>query len=129
VRILVDTHVWLWMWGEPERLRNDARTLLEDSANELNVSAASAWEIATKHAAGRLRLPTSAEAWLTDPVHRDDVTELPITFAHAIRAGILPPHHGDPFDRMLVAQAQLEGLVLVTADPKIAAYDVDRLPA
>ena len=87
MRVLLDTHVWLWKWGEPERLRNEARTIVEDPATELNVSAVSAWEIAAKHAAGRLRLPSSPEAWLTDPRHRRDVTELPITFEHAIRAG------------------------------------------
>jgi len=129
MRVLLDTHVWLWMWGEPERLRNEARTIVEDPATELFVSAVSAWEIATKHAAGRLRLPATAEEWLLDPRHRRDVTELPITFDHAIRAGGLPPHHRDPFDRMLVAQAQVEGLVLASADPKLAAYEIESLPA
>ncbi len=129
MRVLLDTHVWLWMWGEPERLRNEVRTILEDPATELNVSAVSAWEIATKHAAGRLRLPSPAEEWLTEPRHRQEVTELPITFAHAIRAGALPPHHRDPFDRMLVAQAQIEGLILVSADSKVTAYEVESLRA
>ena len=129
MRVLLDTHVWLWMWGEPERLRNEARTIVEDPATELNVSAVSAWEIATKYAAGRLRLPTSPEAWLMDPRHRRDMTELPITFEHAIRAGALPNHHGDPFDRMLVAQAQIESLVLLSADQKIAAYEVEAVRA
>ena len=129
MRVLLDTHVWLWMWGEPERLRNEARIVVEDPATELNVSAVSALEIATKHAAGRLRLPASAEEWLIDLRHRRDVTELPITFAHAIRAEALPPHHRDPFDRMLVAQAQIEGLVLLSADPKLAAYEVEALQA
>ena len=64
-----------------------------------------------------------------DPRHRRDLAELPITFAHAVRAGDLPPHHRDPFDRMLVAQAQIESLVLVSADPKIAAYEVEALRA
>lgn len=129
MRILLDTHVWLWMWGEPERLRNRARTILEDPATELHVSAVSAWEIATKSAAGRLRLPASAEDWLLDPRHRRDVRELPISFAHAIRAATLPPHHRDPFDRMLVAQAQAEGLTLMSADRQLAAYAVDAIPA
>jgi PIN domain nuclease of toxin-antitoxin system len=66
MRVLLDTQVWLWMWGEPERLRNEARTIV-DPATELHVSAVSAWEIATKFNAGRLRLPNSAEAWLSDP--------------------------------------------------------------
>lgn len=129
MRVLLDTHVWLWMWGEPDRLRNEARTVIEDPANELFVSAVSAWEIATKHAAGRLRLPATAEEWLSDPRHRRDVTELPITFDHAIRAGALPPHHRDPFDRMLIAQAQVEGLVLASADAKLGAYAIESLPA
>ena len=129
MRVLLDTHVWLWMWGAPERLRNEARTLLERSSTELHVSAASAWEIATKAAAGRLRLPGSPEQWLTDPRHRSDITEVPINFDHAARAGTLPPHHRDPFDRILVAQAQIEDLVLVSADPKLAAYEVENLPA
>jgi PIN domain nuclease of toxin-antitoxin system len=129
VRVLLDTNVWLWMWGDPDRLRSEARTVIEDPATELNVSAVSAWEITTKVAAGRLRLPTSAEDWLTDPRHRRDVAELSISFAHVIRAGTLPPHHRDPFDRMLVAQAQVEGLVLVSADRKLAAYEVDALRA
>lgn len=129
MRVLLDTQVWLWMWGEPERLRSEARTIVENPETELHVSAVSAWEIAAKVAAGRLRLPTSAEAWLSDRRHRRDVTELPIAFDHAIRAGALPPHHRDPFDRMLVAQAQIEGLVLMTADRQLAAYEVDSLPA
>ncbi len=96
---------------------------------DVHVSAVSAWEIATKHAAGRLKLPASAEVWLSDPRHRRDVTELPISFEHVVRAGALPTHHRDPFDRMLVAQAQSEELVLVSADRQFAAYEVPRLPA
>ena len=129
MRVLLDTHVWLWMWGEPERLRNDARTIVEDPETELHVSVASAWEIATKSAVGRLELPGGADAWLSEPRHRRDVTELPITFEHAIRAGGLPPHHRDPFDRMLVAQAQAEGLVLMSADRQLSTYDVESMPA
>jgi PIN domain nuclease of toxin-antitoxin system len=103
--------------------------VIEDAGTELNVSAISAWEIATNAAAGRLRLPTSAADWLSDPRHRRDMIELPISFAHAIRAGTLPQHHRDPFDRMLVAQAQVEGLVLISADAKLTAYEVEALQA
>ena len=129
MRVLLDTHVWLWMWGEPQRLRNEARDVLEDPATDLHVSAASAWEIATKHAVGRLRLPTGPDEWLTDERHMDDVVEVPIRFPHAIRAAGLPPHHRDPFDRILIAQAQIEELVLVTADARLAAYEVETLRA
>ena len=129
MRVLLDTHVWLWMWSQPQALRNETRALLEDPTTEVCVSAVSAWEISTKEAAGRLRLPTAAASWLADPRHRDDVVELPITFEHAIRAGELPPHHRDPWDRMLVAQAQAEAIPLVTADQSIVAYEVEVLRA
>lgn len=129
MRYLLDTHVWLWMWGEPQKLRNDARAIIEAPANALLVSAASAWEIATKAAAGRLRLTVSADEWLSDPRHLDDVEELPINLAHATRAGVLPALHRDPFDRILVAQAQLEDLAIITADPQIAAYEVQLVGA
>lgn len=129
MRVLIDTHVWLWMWGEPEKIRNDARDVLEDSGTELVVSAASAWEISVKAAAGRLRLPVPPAAWLSDPRHRRDVSELPITFDHAARAGGLPEHHRDPFDRILAAQAMVEGLPLVTADPKLTSYEIEVIRA
>lgn len=129
MRVLLDTHVWLWMWSEPESIRNEVRDVLEDPETEVHVSAVSAWEIAVKHAAGRLRLPGSAEAWLSDPRHRRDLSELPIGFDHAVRAGALPPHHRDPFDRMLIAQAQAEDLVLVSADRQVTVYDVQVLAA
>lgn len=122
---LLDTQVWLWMRNEPEKLRSEARTIIEHPENRLHISAATAWEIATKATVGRLRLPVAAEDWLTDARRLVDVTQLPITFAHAARAGMLPRLHRDPFDRMLVAQAQLEGLTLITSDAQVAAYDID----
>lgn len=129
MRYLLDTNVWLWMWTEPEKLRTEARMIIEDPANELHVSAVSAWEIATKASAGRLTLPTSVGEWLADPRHLAEVTQLPITFAHASRAGTLPPVHRDPFDRMLVAQAQIENLTVITADAQVAAYAVEAVRA
>lgn len=115
------------MWGEPQRLKPHARDILEDASTDVYVSAASAWEIATKAAAGRLRLPAPADEWLADPRHLEDVVEVPIRFPHAVRAATLPQHHRDPFDRMLVAQAQLEDLRLISADPKLAAYEVETI--
>ena len=129
MRVLLDTHVWLWMWGEPEKLRNEAREIVEDPANELHVSAVSAWEISVKASAGRLTLSAPAADWLADPRHLADVTQLPITFAHAGVAGMLPPLHRDPFDRMLAAQAQVEGLAIITADRQLASYGVETIPA
>lgn len=125
MRYLLDTSVWLWMWNEPERLRNDARTIVEDPGNQLYVSSATAWEIATKASADRLELPAPVGEWLSDPRRLAEVTQLPITFAHASRAGTLPPLHRDPFDRMLVAQAQIENLTVITSDAKVAAYGID----
>jgi len=129
VSYLLDTNVWLWMWNEPENLRSEARQIIEDPAHALFVSAVSAWEIATKAAAGRLTLPTSVGEWLADPRHLAEVTQLPITFAHASRAGTLPAIHRDPFDRMLVAQAQIEHLTVVTADAQVASYDIQAVRA
>lgn len=88
------------------------------------VSAASIWEVAIKRAAGRLQAPKDMEGLVRD----SGLGRLPITFGHATAAGALPRLHGDPFDRMLVAQAQLEGLTIATADPEIARYDVSVLP-
>lgn len=129
MRYLLDTNVWLWMWTEPRNLRPRARRIVENPKCELFVSAVSAWEIATKASSGRLRLPTPVGEWLADPRHLADVTQLSVTFAHASRAGTLPPIHRDPFDRMLVAQAQLENLVVITSDAQVAAYDVEAVRA
>jgi PIN domain nuclease of toxin-antitoxin system len=129
VSYLLDTNVWLWMWNEPENLRSEARQIIEDPAHTLHVSAASAWEIATKASAGRLTLPTPVGEWLADPRHLAEVTQLPITFAHASRAGTLPAIHRDPFDRMIVAQAQIEHLTVITADAQVAAYHVEAVRA
>ncbi len=127
-RILLDTHVWLWMNGEPERLSSTARDLLSDADNVLFLSAASVWEIAIKVASRKLVLPEPPERYITDRLFKNQVTSLPIHHGHALHAAALPEHHRDPFDRMLVAQAQLEGLQLMTVDKKVARYDVDILP-
>jgi PIN domain nuclease of toxin-antitoxin system len=121
-RLLLDTHVFLWWRGEPARLSPAVRSRIA-SADVVFVSAASAWEAAIKAALGRLELPDTLEAG----VLASGFERLPIAFSHAHRAGALPPHHGDPFDRMLVAQAQAEGLTLVTHDRLIEPYDVEIL--
>ncbi|MGH9410384.1 MAG: type II toxin-antitoxin system VapC family toxin [Vicinamibacterales bacterium] len=125
MRILLDTQCWLWMALAPGRLSPDARMLLESREHMVYFSAASAWEIAIKHALGKLRLPDAPEAYVPDRVAVLAVQPLPIDHAHALRVSALPPHHRDPFDRLLVAQAQIEGLTILTSDPQIRAYDVD----
>jgi PIN domain nuclease of toxin-antitoxin system len=124
LRILLDTHSWLWMVGEPERLSEPSRQLLRDPKSELFFSAASTWEIAIKFAAGKLRLPRPPASLVGEWLAEDRLSALPILHAHALHAGELPPHHRDPFDRLLVAQARIEGLTLLTADRRLAKYDV-----
>lgn len=125
MRLLLDTHTFLWSLTEPQRLSEHARRVLENAQNEVFVSSVSAWEIAVKRAIGKLKAPNSLEAGLTE----QGFTPLPLTFFHAERAGTLPPIHGDPFDRMLVAQAQAEGLIIVTRDRHLSRYDVPTMSA
>jgi PIN domain nuclease of toxin-antitoxin system len=121
-RLLLDTHVFLWWRGEPSRLASEARSRIA-SADIVFVSTASAWEAAIKISMGRLELPDTIEAG----VLASGFEKLLITFAHAERVASLPHHHRDPFDRLLVAQAQVEGLTLVTHDRVLEAYDVEIL--
>ena len=127
--ILLDTHCWVWLNSEPERFSPPTLSLLESGETDLLFSAASAWEISIKHASGKLRLPTSPREFVETRVESLRTKALPITFHHALRAGALPRHHGDPFDRLLVAQAQVEGVPIVTADPQLRRYDVELIDA
>jgi PIN domain nuclease of toxin-antitoxin system len=129
VRILLDTQCWLWMALSPERFSPRGRRLVEDQRNVLYLSAASAWEIAIKHALGKLRLPEPPISYVPDRVAALGVQPLPIEHEHALHVATLPPHHRDPFDRLLVAQAQLDDLPILTADPLIEAYDVTTIAA
>jgi len=118
VNLLLDTHVLIW-WDEGRRLVAQARRAIEQ-ADAVYVSAASAWEVAIKMALGRLRPTRTVE----EAVAESGFLELPVTFRHAHRIEALPPHHRDPFDRMLVAQAEVEELTLVTHDPVFAQYGI-----
>jgi PIN domain nuclease of toxin-antitoxin system len=118
VRLLLDTHTFLWWCGDDPRLGDVERQSIRDGANEVFLSAASVWEMAIKQAIGRLQVPEPASA----AVARLGIEPLPIAFAHAEATALLPPLHRDPFDRLLVAQARAEGLTLVTRDPLIRAY-------
>ncbi len=119
-RLLLDTHVFLWWRANDSRLGREAVATIA-TAGAVFVSAASVWEAAIKQALGRLRLPDRFEKG----VEESGFERLAITFTHAERVGGLPHHHGDPFDRMLVAQAQEEGLALVTHDRKLEPYEVE----
>lgn len=121
-RLLLDTHVFLWWRSEPSRLSPEVRSRIA-TAELVFVSAASAWEAGIKVALDRLDLPDTVEAG----VLASGFEKLLITFPHAERAASLPAHHRDPFDRMLVAQAQIEDLILVTHDGLLKPYDVEIL--
>lgn len=129
MRILLDTHVWLWMRSAPERLAAPARARLEDGANELFLSVASAWEIAIKYRLGKLRLPEPPARFIPGRMVALRVAALPVELRHTFEVAVLPMHHADPFDRLLVAQARVDRLRLCTADRSLAAYDVELLEA
>jgi PIN domain nuclease of toxin-antitoxin system len=121
MKLLLDTHLLLWAGGEPRRLPTLARALIKDPKNELMFSAASLWEIAVKRQLGRedFRVdPRLLRRALLDNSYR----ELPITGEHTVAIDSLPSIHKDPFDRILVAQAMVEGVPLLTADPIVARY-------
>lgn len=129
VRVLLDTQAWLWMLMAPRRFSREALRLVERRANVLVLSAVSAWEIGIKHGLGRLELPGAPESLVPDMMLRTGVEALPISHAHALRAGVLPPHHRDSFDRLLVAQAQIEKLPILSSDTQISQYDVEVIAA
>lgn len=120
-RVLLDTHVWLWWQTGDRRLGPQARAVITKT-DEVRFSAASAWEISIKAALGKLTLPANAD--VSRELERDGFIPLPISIAHAEALRDLPSLHRDPFDRMLVVQAQVEGLALLTADPALRAYGV-----
>jgi PIN domain nuclease of toxin-antitoxin system len=124
MKLLIDTHCWLWLVAEPERLRRDVVEALFAEDNEVHVSAASAWEIVIKHALGKLSLPLPPAEYLPSRMAALGHLSLPVEQHHALRVAALPAHHKDPFDRILVAQAQAEDMRIVTADRLLAAYDV-----
>jgi PIN domain nuclease of toxin-antitoxin system len=126
VRVLLDTHIFLWANTEPERLGGQ-RSLLEDGAVGLIVSAASSWEIGIKHGLGRLNLPEEPRRYVPERLRRLGAEPLAIEHGHALAVAELPPLHRDPFDRLLVAQAKLLDVPIVTADPRIAQYQVQTL--
>jgi PIN domain nuclease of toxin-antitoxin system len=125
VRILTDTHAMLWWLRDDSRLSRRARRILGDGANELVWSIASSWEVAVKLGLGKLELGRPLHRLFADLVTRQGVVVLPISHEHCARIAELPLHHRDPFDRMLVAQAQEQGVPILTGDPKLAAYEVE----
>jgi PIN domain nuclease of toxin-antitoxin system len=124
LKLLLDTQCWLWMQATPERFSETARLQIDDPDNVLLLSPVSAWEIATKHALGRLTLPTPPAEYVPSRMKSSGVDALPLQHSHALQVATLPWHHRDPFDRLLIAQAQVEDIPILSADRQLADYDV-----
>lgn len=127
MRLLLDTHTFLWWCANDPNLSPLARKHIADGSNEVFLSAVSAWEIAIKSRLGKLALPDKPEAFITAMLKRHGFSVLAISMRHVMADYDLPAHHSDPFDRLLIAQATIEGLNLVSNDIKMAAYAVEIL--
>lgn len=127
MKLLLDTQCWLWWFTEPERLNEDIVTQIADEANELWFSVASIWEIGIKASIGKLPLPEPLDSYISSRMAELGVQLLDIKANHAVKVSSLPLHHRDPFDRMLIAQAIIENMTLVTADSMFKQYDVSVL--
>ncbi|MBM3152940.1 MAG: type II toxin-antitoxin system VapC family toxin [Chloroflexi bacterium] len=127
MKALLDTHAFLWWNTEDSQLSARAMKFIADGKNEILLSAASAWEIAIKAAKGRLALPEEPALYVVSRMNLNRFQPLPMEVSHALKVHDLPQHHADPFDRLLVAQAQLESLPLITKDEEIQKYDVETI--
>ena len=125
MKLLLDTHAFLWWLNDDPKLGVRARQTIEKPENFVVVSAAAAWEIAVKRANGKLDVPGNVAEW----IKQSAFAELAIEVEHGIAAAELPKHHKDPFDRMMIAQAHLEGMTLVARDDEMDKYDVQVLDA
>jgi PIN domain nuclease of toxin-antitoxin system len=127
MKLLVDTQCWLWMNVSPERFSDRTRALLLDPKTVRMLSAASVWEIGIKYHLGKLALPVAPTDYVPARLELTQTAPLPISVAHALRAGALPLLNRDPFDRMIVAQALVEGVPVLSSDGRLDAYGIRRL--
>ena len=127
MKVLLDTHAFLWWIADHPNLSARAREIIADGGCEVYFSTASAWEIAIKTRAGRLELPRNLEGFVTDQVALNAFRVLPVSLAHALHVHTLPDHHRDPFDRLIVAQAKSLHLPIVTSDEALGRYEVETL--
>jgi PIN domain nuclease of toxin-antitoxin system len=127
VRILLDTHAFLWFVLNDAQLSAPARVRIVDPANDVLLSPASYWEIAIKISLGKYQLPQSFQTFMTEQIEQNALEILPITPAHAEVVASLPFHHRDPFDRLLIAQAIVEQVPIVSADVALDAYPINRI--
>ena len=129
MRLLLDTHVWLWWNTEPERLSSAVLKQVADPRNEVFLSAASIWEMAIKRGLGKLPIPEAVAAYVTRRLAADNVESLSVSAEHAAAVESLDRLHNDPFDRLLIVQARHEGLRLLTTDEKVLAYGTPAIDA
>ncbi len=129
MRLLLDTNLALWLADDPSVVRPDTLDLLTDDASELLLSAVVPWEIAIKWRSGKLTLPEHPRSWVQRLSREFGTQNMPITSAHVTEVAELADHHRDPFDRLLIAQAQLEGIAVVTADDIFTRYGIEVIPA
>lgn len=127
MKLLLDTQCWLWWFAQPDNFNADAIAAISDETNELWLSAASVWEMGIKVALGKLPLPEPLNSYLPSRMAQLGVRSLDIRAAHALQAASLPLHHRDPFDRMLIAQAQVEQMTLATSDFHLKLYEIPLL--
>ena len=125
MKLLLDTHTFLWWITDDQKLSGRAREIISDGSNELFLSAATGWEIAIKVQIGRLKLPEEPIRFILEQMRINAIQSLPIQMNHALHVSTLPQHHRDPFDRLLIAQAQLEGLPILSSDHQLVNYQVE----
>jgi PIN domain nuclease of toxin-antitoxin system len=125
MRFLIDTHCWLWAVRSPDRFSGKAIAAIESADNKVVLSVISTLEIAIKVSIGKLQLSEPAHDFVHSQMAALSMTSLPVYLSHSLRVGELPLHHRDPFDRLVIAQSQIERLPLMTADERLTAYDVD----
>jgi PIN domain nuclease of toxin-antitoxin system len=121
---LLDTGVWLWSLREPERIARKAREVIADLSQQVFLSAVTSWEIAIKAGASKLTLPEPPSSYVPRRMAEQGLRPLPISHQHTLAVATLPHHHRDPFDRLLIAQASIEGMTLITADRIFEQYSV-----
>jgi PIN domain nuclease of toxin-antitoxin system len=127
VRLLLDTHTLFWSVEEPSKVSATAMAAMQDPANDLLLSAATIWELAIKVGQGKITLSMPYRQWMETAMADLDLEILPVTVEYAERQSVLPPHHKDPFDRLMIAQALVDGIRIVSVDAVLDAYGVTRL--
>ena len=127
MKLLLDTHAFIWWFNEPEKLSTKALAILTDRGHEVFLSVVSVWEMQIKMQAGKLKLAIPLRQLVREQVQTNGLRLLPVVLKHVLTLDSLPAHHKDPFDRLLVAQANVEGVFLVSSDPVFSSYPVKLL--